>query len=161
MRPRIRACLMPGRCRRSCRSPKPSPFATPLRPSASGGVEKAVADRGDVLNRRVEGSELDGVEVEMLVVEADDHLLMHDPLDAIEAHRRTAGLLVQRDRSRHLEVVVVAMPVGVVALAEELAVPFVGVFGTVEPMRSGRTRTAAERELGSCGRTPSRCGERA
>lgn len=100
--------------------------------------EPLEADFGDVLNARVQafGSELFGVDIEVLVIEPLDDELIGELLQDRECERCSFAADGKGDAG--LDGVVVAVAGGVVALPVQLSVFLIGQCGSMEAVRGGK-----------------------
>src|SRR5436190_846909 len=110
-------------------------------------LELAPDPDDDVLGGRDHAAHERDVEVEVLVVDAIDGTLLGDPLQRGEVED-VAGAIVHGAAHRHVEDVVVAVPVRVVALPEQMFVLLVGERGIVHSVRRVEVQTASHGDDG-------------
>src|SRR5262249_20261554 len=112
-------------------------FPTSLQPAADFDAE-VLGSRRDVCERR-------GILIEVAVIEGLEHLPLHESVKHTDI-TGPAGPIVYGAAGAHVENIVVAVAVWVVALAVDAAVFFFGQAGGVEAVRGGKAVLAGHAE---------------
>lgn len=81
-----------------------------------------MADSGDMLDGRIKGCKLRGVQIQVRMVKSLDHMLVDESLQGSQIESRSFRVFVERGRNIDLKAIIVPVSVGVVALAEHLLI---------------------------------------